>query len=155
MCFAYRCYSCRKESWQFCKEYVESGDSTCNNITLEKPWGNKRLWCSPCVTIKAVIRKLNELVFREPWLLTDGVAGAPEKQEWEKEKEIVADDPYGDGFTAEQRKEVRAEAEAAVMKRWALMHAQQMEEEGEKEAVVVVLEGNSDSNSCLRGWRPG
>lgn len=102
------------------------------------------------MTIKGVIQALRLLVFREPYLLTEGLAGAPKKEAWEEgggeeekkeveEVEEVEDDDDSDGedpdgFSKEERARVRAEAEASVMKRWGLLRAEQSaEEEPERE----------------------
>ena len=126
----------------------DKSEKTCKNIVYEEPYGSQRLRCETCITIKAAVQQLNELVFREPWLLTEGMAGAPVKTGWEEDKdEKAVDDRYGDGYTAEERERVRADAGAAVMRRWGLMRTQQREGEkrGGKAPVVEVLEGQEES----------
>ncbi|KAL2425994.1 hypothetical protein ABEF95_008750 [Exophiala dermatitidis] len=144
MCFTYCCVSCKVTKHIYCENYVfESGRTCCNNQTIETPWGSRKLCCHTCMTIKGVIHELRVLAFVEPWLLTEGMGGAPKKEAWE----LVGDDSNkdddgdqddddesgeSDGLTREQRARMRAEAEAAVMKRWGLMRAEQAAEEKDK-----------------------
>jgi hypothetical protein len=39
--------------------------------------------CLHCALVLGAIVKLNDLVFREPWLLTEGKGGEPKKEAWE------------------------------------------------------------------------
>ncbi|EXJ86622.1 hypothetical protein A1O3_03575 [Capronia epimyces CBS 606.96] len=149
MCFKYLCVSCKLDKHICCDDFINSDQTWCN-VTTETPWGGQKLRCPTCETIKGVIWALEVLVFREPYLLTEGMAGAPKKGAWEEEEKRgggadADEDEWGelDGFTKEERERVRAEAEASVMKRWGLMRAEQSAQgEGEDgEEVVEMLAG--------------
>ncbi|EXJ70531.1 uncharacterized protein A1O5_06601 [Cladophialophora psammophila CBS 110553] len=145
MCFKYECDVCKKARYDFCEDYLRNEeDHKWCNVEAEKPWGSLRKRCHTCYTIRGVIRELKALVFREPWLVTEGMAGAPEKAAWEEGEEdgdgeaagddVVNDDDTPDGFTKEERDRVRREAEEAVMRRWGLMKAEQVAKEEVKKA---------------------
>jgi len=139
MCFKYKCYACKRPKFDYCKEYLDnylSGRRWCD-IEVEEPWGFKLKRCPPCMTITGAIKELKSLVFREPWLLTEGMAGAPEKAAWEMEEEVKGggedeEDATPDGWTKEEREKIRREAEEAVMRRWGLMAAEQAAEKEPK-----------------------
>ncbi|KAI1607931.1 hypothetical protein EDD37DRAFT_603394 [Exophiala viscosa] len=86
MCFKYLCKDCKLEKYDYCKEYVESGRTWCT-VTVENPWGAKKKKCETCVLMREVTHRLKVLVLREPYLLTEGMGGAPEKPAWEMEEE--------------------------------------------------------------------
>ncbi|KIX96964.1 uncharacterized protein Z520_07078 [Fonsecaea multimorphosa CBS 102226] len=148
MCYKYKCDACKKAKYDYCQDYVqnEGARNGCNAIVEEKPWGGKLKRCQACTTITGAIKELKALVFREPWLVTEGMAGAPEKAAWEKEGEegeeeegavggvvVDDDDDTPDGYTREERARIRREAEEAVMRRWGLLRAEQAgEEEADK-----------------------
>ncbi|EXJ64534.1 hypothetical protein A1O7_00870 [Cladophialophora yegresii CBS 114405] len=136
--YDYKCDACKRGKYDYCREYLENygGGRRWCNVEQEQPWGHKLKRCHTCVTIVGVIKELNALVFREPWLVTEGVAGAPQKEAWEMEGEDVAgieeeedavSDPL-DGLTAEERGKLRHAAMEAVMRRWSLMAAEQAAE---------------------------
>ncbi|EXJ85417.1 hypothetical protein A1O1_05781 [Capronia coronata CBS 617.96] len=151
MCFKFQCVSCKLAMYNYCQKYIDSDQTWCN-VSTETPWGSQKLCCPTCVTIKGAIQSLRALVFREPYLLTEGMAGAPKKEAWEvgpgdKEEEEDSDGGDPDGFTKEERTRVRAEAEAAVLKRWGLLRADQIAEQerdgegdGVEEALVEISE---------------
>ncbi|KIW35409.1 uncharacterized protein PV07_02107 [Cladophialophora immunda] len=146
MCFKYKCDACEKARYDFCQNYLQNQEERkwCD-VAVEEPWGGMLKRCHTCTTITGAIKELKALVFREPWLVTEGMAGAPEKAAWEKEGEeeeeavggvVVVDDDDDatpDGYTKEERDRVRREAEEAVMRRWGLMRAEQAAE-GEAKA---------------------
>ncbi|KIW77910.1 hypothetical protein Z517_07743 [Fonsecaea pedrosoi CBS 271.37] len=140
MCFKYKCDACKKANYNFCEDYLQNEeDRKWCNVAVENPWGSMLKRCHSCATVIGAIKELKALVFREPWLLTEGMAGAPEKAAWEKEEEEEAagglavvdtdDDDTPDGYTKEERDRIRWEAEEAVMRRWGLMKAEQAAEE--------------------------
>ena len=136
MCFKYKCDACKKGKYDYCKEYIEHYEERkyCT-VEVEKPWGKYLKRCHTCVTIVGAITELQSLVLREPWLLTEGMAGAPEKAAWEveeKKKGVEEEDATPDGWTKEEREKIRREAEEAMMKRWGLLAID--EDAGEKEA---------------------
>jgi hypothetical protein len=107
-------------------------------IAVEKPWGHLLKRCKACVTIVGAIIALESLVYREPWLLTEGMASAPVKEAWELEGSKNSDgkgsasksssdqeDATLDGVTTEERKRMREEAEEAIMKWWRLIKEEQ------------------------------
>ena len=120
-----------------CREYLdnwEGGRRWCN-VELEFPWGKLLKRCYTCKTLVGATVALKALVLREPWLVTEGVAGAPAKEAWEMEEEKAVegeedDDDDADGWTKEERAEIRRKAVEAVA-RWGLMAAEQA---AEKEA---------------------
>ena len=69
--------------------------------------------CSTCVRINEAVRELNNLVVRNPYLATDGMAGAPPKFDWETEaatdnkscEEDSEDGSHGDGMSKQERQE--------------------------------------------------
>jgi hypothetical protein len=142
MCFCYRCDTCKKAQYEYCDDYKEKWFTgwKCCNIEHEKPWGSLRKRCRPCTTIVGAIEELKALVFREPWLETEGMAGAPEKAAWEMEGEEVksfdfnSKDGTPDGFSKEEREKIRRKAEEAVARRWGLLAAEQAAEKEEKAA---------------------
>lgn len=156
MCFQFKCITCKVARYDFCEKCLMNDPAGCT-VKKESPWGSLGKRCETCHTIVGVILELKSLALREPWLLTKGVAGAPRKEAWETAEEksnwAEEEDSGGedaDGFTKEQRKKVRAEAEAAIMKRWGLLRAASEDGkrtgEGEEAAVAVsVLETASDS----------
>ncbi|OCT54027.1 hypothetical protein CLCR_10981 [Cladophialophora carrionii] len=134
MCFKYKCDGCKRGKYDYCREYrenYEGGRRWCN-VEEEQPWGHKLKRCHTCITVVGAIKELNALVFREPWLVTEGVAGAPQKEAWELEgedgagveEEDAGTDPL-DGLTAGERAKRRDAAMEAVMRRWGLMAAEQ------------------------------
>lgn len=137
MCFVYQCFHCKKARTEICELWTEK--DKCGNMVREYPWGHKKMWCPTCFTVVGAINALNALVFREPWLLTEGMAGAPVLEDWEREgleEPAVAEDSgsEGDGFTKKQREEVRWEAEAAFNARFeALKVVDAEKKEGEEE----------------------
>lgn len=149
MCFKYLCKDCKQEKYDYCNEYINSGRSWCT-ITAENPWGAMLKKCETCETIRGVIHKLKVLVLREPYLVTEGMAGAPKKAAWELEEAEPIDyyggdeeeeDAESDGYTKEERRRIRAEALDAVCKRFEAMKAHQ----GEEGAVgVLALENDSE-----------
>lgn len=136
MCFQYKCADCKNDKLACCAHY-DNNSKKCDIYGEDLPWATSRLRCHTCVTIKGVIVELRNLLYREPWLGTEGLGGAPRKETWEtnddhnKENEDYdsgGDDP--DGYTREQREKVRREAERAVALRWSLMKAEPDGEEG-------------------------
>jgi hypothetical protein len=98
----------------------------CDNCSQDKR-------CHTCEVVVGAIASLEALVLREPWLLTEGMAGSPEKAAWELEEAAeVEEEDLSDGLTNEQREEVRREAEEAVARRWEAMAAEQAAEEEAK-----------------------
>jgi hypothetical protein len=134
MCFKYKCDACKRGQYDYCREFLDNYDGGRRwcNVEEEEPWGHKLKRCHTCMTIVGAIQELNALVFREPWLVTEGVAGAPQKEAWELEaedgegveEEDVGSDPL-DGLTAEEREKLRRAAEEAVLRRWGVMAAEQ------------------------------
>jgi hypothetical protein len=131
MCFQYHCIDCKQYKYNSCKDYDENtrkcGDGTEPIQTVRTP-----LKCGTCVTIRGAIRSLRVLLFREPWLATEGLAGAPKKESWEEvEERHDWDHDYQsggedeDGYTQEKRKAVREHAERAVAARWETMKKEQ------------------------------
>lgn len=137
MCIKYQCAHCKEGKTETCELWTEI--DKCNNVVREYPWGHKKLWCRTCSRVLGAINALNALVFREPWLLTEGMAGAPVLEDWEREgleEPVVAVDSGSDGFTKKQREEVRREAEAAFNARFEALkvaEAEEKEKEGEEE----------------------
>lgn len=81
--------------------------------------------CHTCALLSGVNDQLRDLVFREPWLVTEGKAGEPEKQAWElvgcddKVVSVVAgsaNSSPGCGRTFEEAMEFREEVLASFMK---------------------------------------
>ncbi|KIV80489.1 hypothetical protein PV11_07987 [Exophiala sideris] len=149
MCFKFLCKDCKLEKFEYCKEYVESGRTWCT-ITVENPLGAMKKKCETCVLMREVTHRLNVLVVREPYLVTEGMGGAPEKPAWEME-EVKEVNWYGDsdeeeaesdGYTKEERDRIRAEALDAVSKRFDRMKVEQ-EEKGPAVGVMA-LESDSD-----------
>ena len=85
MCFKYVCKDCKLEKYDYCKEYVESGRTWCT-VTIENPWGGMKKKCETCVLMREVTHRLKVLVLREPYLLTEGMGGAPPKAAWEMDE---------------------------------------------------------------------
>lgn len=135
MCFQYPCIDCKQIKYHACENYDENtrkcGDGTEPIQTIRIPQK-----CGTCVTIRGVIHSLRVLLFREPWLATEGVAGAPKKESWEMESEQKHDWDHDyqsggedeDGYTQEKRKAIRGEAERAVTERWNAMKKEQEQE---------------------------
>ncbi|KAK5047972.1 hypothetical protein LTR84_006162 [Exophiala bonariae] len=134
MCFKYHCIDCKQNKYSSCKDYDEDtrkcGDGTEPVPTIRIPQK-----CGTCVTIRGAIRGLRVLLFREPWLATEGLAGAPKKESWEMgvDEKHDWDHDYQsggedeDGYTQEKRKAIREEAERAVAARWDAMKKEQEE----------------------------
>ena len=152
MCFKFKCRACKLPRYDYCTEWIMTDHEWCN-VASETPWGSLRKRCDTCHVILGVIKELQSLVFREPWLTTEGKAGAPQSAAWEIgeehwDEEYDSEGEDADGFTKEERRKVRQEAEAAVMKRWGVLKAEQSDKKvAEKELVVTVsvLEQASDS----------
>ncbi|KEF58203.1 uncharacterized protein A1O9_06129, partial [Exophiala aquamarina CBS 119918] len=140
MCFQYKCADCKEIKLGACAHY-DNNAKRCPLFGEKLPRATRRSKCYTCVTIKGVIVELRNLLYREPWLGTEGLSGAPRKESWEtdnnnnnnnsssrenEEYDSGGEDP--DGYTREQRKKVRREAERAVALRWGLMKAEQSEE---------------------------
>ena len=82
MCYRYKCDACKDRKYDYCKEFLdnfEGGRRWCE-VEVEFPWGAKLKRCHSCKTIVGAITELSALVLREPWLITEGVAGAPAKE---------------------------------------------------------------------------
>ena len=84
-------------------------------IPKDKALGNESV-CETCQTINGVIHKLDTLLIREPWLETEGMAGAPVREAWEMEGLLEAikeeekdegEEAFGDGMTTAERDEFR------------------------------------------------
>ena len=137
MCYKYKCDACKRAKYDYCREYLENyeGGRRWCDVEVEDPWGSKLKRCNTCKTIIGAITELSSLVLREPWLMTEGLAGAPEKAAWETDEEVKEDggeeDATPDGWTNEEREKMRREAEEAIMGRWGLLAAEQA---AEKEA---------------------
>jgi hypothetical protein len=139
MCFKYRCDACKKHKYDLCDSFLANCEISCVcEIAVEEPWGHLLKRCKACVTIVGATIALEILVYREPWLLTEGMGGAPIKEAWELEgsehsdgKSIASksrgdqEDATPDGFTTEERNKMRNEAEEAVIRRWGLMKQEQ------------------------------
>ncbi|KIW15516.1 hypothetical protein PV08_05562 [Exophiala spinifera] len=140
MCYKWLCHACRQDKYDYCVEYIQSGRNWCK-VTVEDPWGGWNRNCHTCELMRGVIAKLNALVTFEPWLLTEGMCGAPKKAAWEieaeKRPEYDSEGEDSDGWTRTQRKEIRDKAQEAMEKRWQELKKAQSEKEGN---VVVVAE---------------
>lgn len=137
MCYKWLCCACKQDKYDYCVEYMRSGRNWCN-VTVEDPWGGWERKCQTCELMRGAIAKLNALVTFEPWLLTEGMSGAPQKAQWEieaeKRPEYDSEGEDSDGWTTTQRKEIRSKAQEAVEKRW-----WEMKEAQEKEGKLVVV----------------
>lgn len=139
MCIQFACLDCKKTKYKAC-EHHDPESSKCDLGTEDVPFLEKAYRCGTCETIKAVIQSLQALLVREPWLATEGAAGAPKKESWEMSSERSGeiqpydsdDDDDEDGYTAEERKAIREEAERAVALRWGLLKKEQEQEEEHK-----------------------
>ncbi|KAJ9608921.1 hypothetical protein H2200_006692 [Cladophialophora chaetospira] len=129
-----------RSKYDYCKEILENwetGRHWCN-IEVEEPWGKLLKRCHTCKTLVGARIALESLVLREPWLITEGVAGAPIKEAWEvegeekKEGDEDEEDATPDGWTKEEREKMRREAEEAVMRRWGLLAAEEAEKKEAK-----------------------
>lgn len=137
MCFKYKCIDCKSNKRMCCTHY-NGNTEKCEIYGAELPVGMAGIKCYTCTTIKGAIVELQILLYREPWLGTDGAGGAPKKESWEVDdnnnnKENEDYDSGGedaDGYSWEERRKVRMEAERAVALRWGLLKAEQEAEEG-------------------------
>lgn len=139
MCIQFNCLDCKQSKFKACEHYDPEA-SKCDLGTEDAPFLEAAYRCGTCETIKGVIRSLHLLLYKEPWLATEGAAGAPKRESWEMGSEDGGetqpydsdDDDDEDGYTEEERKAVREEAERAVALRWGLLKKEQEQEE-EKE----------------------
>ena len=62
--------------------------------------------CLSCIIVLGAIEKLHNLCVTDPYLLTEGMAGAPRKEAWELEEKVdsgrASVDSLGDGRSAEE-----------------------------------------------------
>lgn len=138
MCIQYNCLDCKQSKFKACEHYDPEA-SKCDLGTEGAPFLETAYRCGTCETIKGVIRSLHILLYKEPWLATEGAAGAPKRESWEMGSEdggetqpYDSDDDDEDSYTEEERKAAREEAERAVALRWGLLKKEQEQEE-EKE----------------------
>ena len=65
--------------------------------------------CTSCARIKKTIEALKNLIVQQPFLVTEGMAGAPAKMAWEteepdnKQESESEDGSRGDGMTKKER----------------------------------------------------
>ena len=158
MCFKWLCRECKQDKYDYCKEYFDTGKDWCGVIVdiVESPWDEKHKRCVTCMTIRGAIHRLNAMVEWEPWWVTHGKAGEPEKPAWELEAELEAKkeaekegiyDSEGedsDGYTKAERKEIRVKAQEAVAKRWEALKQEQVEKDN---VAVEVFTPETDSES--------
>lgn len=132
MCFQYKCVDCNQTKHKHCTKF-DDNTKKCGAIVEEVLPGEKYQKCRTCVTIKGAINSLRHLVFREPWLATEGLSGAPKKESWDVDNQEDQNYDSGgedeDGYIQEKRKTVREEAERAVAQRWGLMKREQEQEQ--------------------------
>lgn len=133
MCFQYKCVDCNQSKYKYCEEF-DDNTKKCGATVQERRPKEEQQKCRTCVTIKGAINSLRHLVFREPWLETEGLSGAPKKESWEmdnaeEDKDYDSGGEDEDGYTQEKRKTVREEAERAVVRRWRLMKQEQEQEQ--------------------------
>jgi hypothetical protein len=106
----FTCHTCKSPCWidQQCIVKYE-----CDGLSLHTmhPVNGIPTRCCTCVRIALAVCKLKALVIRKPYLLTEGMAAAPEKEAWEEdpdEKEFRYDSD--EGFEGDEREKREEEA---------------------------------------------
>lgn len=56
--------------------------------------------CLPCIMVLGAIDKMRNMVFQNPWLATEGMAGKPKKQAWELAEDTATNKPADSGIAS-------------------------------------------------------
>jgi hypothetical protein len=115
-------YTCRgcKDNWMVVTEELGTGVIDGYDLSYWRMDNGAPSRCLNCIAVLGAIEKMRSLVVQQPWLATEGVAGAPKKEPWELVGIETSEAPVdsgvashcssnGDGRTRKESEKFRAE----------------------------------------------